>query len=480
MKLYGSFAGFRYYIKPKPLLGAYVAMGSFALGLLKHGDFDEYHAYYDQEFLKTLSKDEAIRAYFRFEKLKVIKLKNLVGNPDVSYQVLHFEEFSPYEEVIFRNMLSRKNIPLTRRIYTIATNAHLRELLNICLLSGGGRPYDSIVVPSKPTREAVLAYFADVSSVTSGRFAYRGRVDVIPHGINIEEFQSRDKLHSRKNFMIPPHATVLLSIARISSVSKMNYDRLLKFFSRLAKRTEAELLLVIAGSDPDNEAQDLLGIASELGIADRIKIITNFKDESKADILSCADVFISLSDNLQESFGINLIEAMAMGLPVICTDWDGYKDIVDDGVTGYRIPTVWKVRECRQDILVNFVNPYSHSVIHRVSRNIHIDMDLLISRALELIDHEDVRRKMGQKGRKKVERTYSVKMEISRFQALWQELGEITQRDKKKYKDLGPLLNYDYPRHFRNYPTRLAKCVSDPALAKVQTEGSHGYKGVTV
>jgi len=107
-------------------------------------------------------------------------------------------------------------------------------------------------------------------------------------------------------------------------------------------------------------------------------------------------------------------------------------------------------------------------------------MDLLIARALELIDHKDVRRKMGQNGWEKVERTYSVKTEILRFQALWQELDEIAQKDKNEYRDMGTLLNYDYPRHFRSYPTRLAKCVSDPALIKVQTEGSQKYQGVTV
>jgi glycosyltransferase involved in cell wall biosynthesis len=453
MELYGSFCGFRYYIKPKPLLGAYVAMEAFARGLLKYGHFDEYHAYYDDEFLRGLLEDEAKRAYFRFEKLKVMRLKALVQNPDVSYRVLHFESFSPDEEVFFRNILSQKNIPVTRRVYAIATVAHLMSFLEHCLLTDGGRPYDSIIVPSKPTREALLAYYADVSSFTSGRLCYKGRVDVIPHGIHVEEFESRDKLGSREKFGIPPRATVLLSLARISWTSKMNYDRLLEFFSRLTQRTEAELLLVVTGTDSNNESQELLRLAKKLGIADKTKLITNFADESKADILACADIFISLSDNLQESFGINLIEAMAMGLPVLCTDWDGYKDIVDEGVTGYRIPTVWKATECREDVLSSFRNPYDHTAIHRASRDVRIDMDLLIARALELVRHEEVRRKMGQNGREKVERTYAIKSEISALEALWQELGEIARRDEREYTDLRPILNYNYPRHFRSYPT---------------------------
>ncbi|WP_455388378.1 glycosyltransferase family 4 protein, partial [Petrachloros mirabilis] len=440
--------------------------------------FDEYHTYYDPGFLRTLEHDEIIRAHFRFEKLKVMKLPDLRRNRGLDYPFLHFEMLQPTAEVIFRNLFSRRNIPVTRRVYAVATNDHLQEFLDLCLLADG-RPYDSIVVPSHPTREALLAYFADVSSVTGGRVHHRGRVDVIPHGINFEQFPPRDKLRSREKLGIPCDPTVLLSLARISSATKMNYDRLLEFFFRLTTRSGADLLLVIAGNGSSNESQELLRAASEFKIADKIRLITNFGDEIKADIFSCADVFVSLSDNLQESFGIALIEAMAMGLPVICTDWNGHKDIVDDGVTGYRIPTVWKVTECPEDILVNLMSPYSHCVVHRVSRDIHVDMDALVARALQLIRHEDLRRQMGQNGREKAQRTYSVKTEVLRFEALWQELAEMAQKDNKEYRDLAQILNYDYPRHFCSYPTHLENGTSGAIPNGMGTQDARARQGAT-
>lgn len=463
MKLYASMDGFQYYIRSKPLWGAYVAMETFARGLLEYGHFDEYHAYYDRRVLRTFSADEAKRAYFRFEKLKVLSVNTLLKNPDVDYGVLHFEQFSPYEELFLRSILSRKNIPVTRRAYTVATQGHLCGFLDTCFPCGGGRPYDSIIVPSRATREAVVAYMDHVSSVTSGRLLYRGRVDVIPHGICLEQFQLRDRLRCREKFAIPAHAIVFLSMARITWASKMNYDRLLEFFSQLTHRTAAEVYLVIAGADRDNEARELIAIADKLGITDKMKIIANFKDEDKADILGCGDIFISLSDNLQESFGIALVEAMALGLPVICTDWDGYKDVVDEGITGYRIPTVWRVRECGEDMLINFrKDPWDLTVIHRLSRDIQMDTDLLLARALELIDHEGLRKRMGQNGRRKAETMYSIKTEIAQCEALWEELGQIAEKDRQEYADLHSLLNYDYPRHFRSYPTQFDPPLSDP------------------
>jgi D-inositol-3-phosphate glycosyltransferase len=53
-----------------------------------------------------------------------------------------------------------------------------------------------------------------------------------------------------------------------------------------------------------------------------------------------ADIFISLVDNIQETFGITPIEAMAAGLPVVVSNWDGYRSTVRDGVEGFLIPTL--------------------------------------------------------------------------------------------------------------------------------------------
>ena len=41
---------------------------------------------------------------------------------------------------------------------------------------------------------------------------------------------------------------------------------------------------------------------------------------------------MSLADNIQETFGLTPVEAMAAGLPCVMSDWDGYRDTVRDGV----------------------------------------------------------------------------------------------------------------------------------------------------
>lgn len=58
-----------------------------------------------------------------------------------------------------------------------------------------------------------------------------------------------------------------------------------------------------------------------------------------ARIVAAADVSLNLTLNHDENFGFSTVEAMAAGLPVIGTDWGGLKDTIEDGVTGFRIPT---------------------------------------------------------------------------------------------------------------------------------------------
>ena len=48
---------------------------------------------------------------------------------------------------------------------------------------------------------------------------------------------------------------------------------------------------------------------------------------------------MSLSDNFQETFGLTPLEGMASGLPVIVSDWNGYKSTVRNNIDGFKIPT---------------------------------------------------------------------------------------------------------------------------------------------
>jgi hypothetical protein len=59
----------------------------------------------------------------------------------------------------------------------------------------------------------------------------------------------------------------------------------------------------------------------------------------RREIWSAADIFTHLVDNIQETFGQAPVEAMAAGLPVVVTDWVGFRDTVRHGVDGMLVRT---------------------------------------------------------------------------------------------------------------------------------------------
>ncbi len=56
-------------------------------------------------------------------------------------------------------------------------------------------------------------------------------------------------------------------------------------------------------------------------------------------LLSGADVLYHPSITLDENFGLVPVEAMCVGLPVVCLDYGGFKDTVENGVSGLKVPT---------------------------------------------------------------------------------------------------------------------------------------------
>jgi glycosyltransferase involved in cell wall biosynthesis len=74
----------------------------------------------------------------------------------------------------------------------------------------------------------------------------------------------------------------------------------------------------------------------DLGLRDSVQLLGARPAEEVRDLLAWADVFVHPS--LTEAFGVAVIEAQAMGLPVVCTDAGGLPENVDHETTGFVVP----------------------------------------------------------------------------------------------------------------------------------------------
>jgi glycosyltransferase involved in cell wall biosynthesis len=103
----------------------------------------------------------------------------------------------------------------------------------------------------------------------------------------------------------------------------------------LLARKDVCAVLVGADQGRSHYSRRLIALAHSLGIADRVRMVGNCEDMPAALMLSDVVVHASVKP---EAFGRVVIEAQAMGKPVIASDLGGPVETVEHGVTGWRVP----------------------------------------------------------------------------------------------------------------------------------------------
>lgn len=141
---------------------------------------------------------------------------------------------------------------------------------------------------------------------------------LIPNGVDVARFAGAKPLPSR-----PPGPTVVF-LGRIDEPRK-GLDELFAALPSLVRRVPDVRVLVAGPGDLDREVPDcveLLGLVSE---ADKPRVYAS------------GDVYCAPNTH-GESFGIVLIEAMAAGTPVVASDLEAFRRVLDEGRAGRLVP----------------------------------------------------------------------------------------------------------------------------------------------
>ena len=206
--------------------------------------------------------------------------------------------------------------------------------------------------------EWFLAYFTDVlitinkeDYVRAQKFAAKKVYYVPGVGIDTKKFTVTDKVRQEKRtairaeFGIPESATVLLSVGEL--IPRKNHRVVIE---ALAKIDKDNLYYVICGRGPLMESYKEL--AKLLGVSSRV-MLTGFRSDV-ADFYCTSDVFVFPS--LQEGLPVALMEAMASGLSVVCSDVRGSTDLVGENKAGILV-------------LRNKADDYAKAICDCISKN---------------------------------------------------------------------------------------------------------------
>lgn len=162
------------------------------------------------------------------------------------------------------------------------------------------------------------------------------RIQTVFPGVDLDTFRPGVAGAARDRLGIAPDALVLLFVGRLQPLKAP--DVLLRAAARLV-RTDPELArrlqVVIVGAPSGSGVDDPLALprlATELGIADRVRFEPPASRSRLADFYTAADLTVVPSHN--ESFGLVALESQACGVPVVAAAVGGLRTSVLDGRTG--------------------------------------------------------------------------------------------------------------------------------------------------
>jgi hypothetical protein len=173
--------------------------------------------------------------------------------------------------------------------------------------------------------------------------------------------------------------------------------------------------------------------------------------EIRAKAWAAADIFTLPVDNVQETFGLAPVEAMAAGLPVVVTDWDGFRDTVEDGVTGFRIPTMMGGNGYAISMRYHMGADDYNAYLRSTSQAIAMDIGAAADAYYRLAEDAALRRQMGEAAQARARRLYDWSAVIPQYLALWQEQGRI----RTNAKEFAPLIKGRQPAPTRPDPFML-------------------------
>jgi D-inositol-3-phosphate glycosyltransferase len=280
------------------------------------------------------------------------------------------------------------------------------------------------------------------------------RLDVIPLGIDVSAFDVRGKRHvARSSLGLEEKDVVLLYFGRLDSQTKCDLLPLLITFAKLTIDTP-HAKLYLAGDDTiAHMCGTLKAVVAELALGNRCAIRPDPTLEEKQELFAAADIFLSPSDNLQEVFGVTIVEAMASGLPIVASDWDGYKDLVVQGTTGFLVPTT--MPRYSQSLDIKSL-PYPLMDRIALARTVCVDQVAMLTFIRTLVDRPDLRRVMGEAGRRMAVERFDWKVVVQRYEDLWKILLEKGRNTPAKEMARTGLFDMPYYQElYAQYPTRF-------------------------
>jgi len=299
-------------------------------------------------------------------------LREIIIRHDIN--MIHGHDYkSDLFAYLIRKLMWRRSIALVSTAHAwvmLGKKGELYRQLDLFLM----KRFDHLFAVSKATKDEML----DAGIPES-------KISVLYNGIDTETW-SREQVKTtlRDELGIPQSSPVIGYVGRI--MPEKDLETWIRSAAMVAKQYP-KATFVLVGEGRDGTTLDgLKALAASLGIAEQL-IFPGFRRDLPQ-VYAAFDVFVMSS--LREGLPNSILEAMALGVPVVTTDVAGAKELVANEETGFVVDQK--------------------------------DFQNLASSILKILDHDSVRTQMGQAGRQRVETQFSFLQRLRRIEDLYAEI----------------------------------------------------------
>ncbi|MGZ6017669.1 MAG: glycosyltransferase family 4 protein [Phenylobacterium sp.] len=442
------------------LLGRQSAGESFLRGFIRYADVDQFHFWqYSGTQLGPL--EAAVRAVaptdkpYRWIGASQRGLLSEVGVVSMPEPTIDREAWS-------RRPYGLHSYAICGLTHTTATPRTMDNISN--LLTAPVGDHDALICTSRAVRASVEAQLDGVRDYLLTEYGGpRRRPEAqrvtIPLGVDTQPFAITPAQRKawRERLSIPDDAFVALYVGRFNAAEKMNPALMALALEKAARKLDQPIYWVNSGwAGTDEEAANYHNATRALCPSVTYVVVDGRPPDVRYSIWSVADVFISFSDNIQESYGLTPVEAMAAGLPCVVTDWDGYRDTVRDGEDGFSIPTVAPAPGDGFDLGYWHANGWwSYTAyVAAAAQLTAIDLRRATESICALAANPELRRKLGAQAQARARSVFDWSAIVPQYQALW---ADQDARRRAAGPSQGIMNNPFRPDPFRlyaSYPTR--------------------------
>ncbi len=384
-----------------------------------------------------------------------------------------------------RRALGAGAYSLTGVTHTIAELAAIDAVAQ--MLIAPLEPWDALVCTSPAVKQAVETQLEAVAGYLAERLGASrippAQLVTIPLGVHTADFafDGEARRRWREALDVPQDAVCALHFGRFSLATKLNPAPMGLALQQAAERAGQPLYWILFGGAKQPEDDAAFRAAAAAFCPDvRLRFVDELDPRAHGPIWSAADLFLSFSDNIQESFGLTVIEAMAAGLPCVVSDWDGYRHSVRHGEDGFRIRTTTPRPGLGRDLAYRYAHGLSTYAGYATAQSqmTAVDVPEAAETIAALIDDPQLRARLGAAAAERARTAFDWRVIIPQHQALWAELA----RRRAAAPAQPPRGAGDNPwaldpfRMFAGYPTaslgdadgvRLARPLTSRAVAAI-------------